>query len=583
MEGPYNWAFAESLAFGSLLLEGTGVRLSGQDCRRGTFSQRHAVLYDVNSRDRFFPLRHVAPEGTEQARFYVYNSLLSEAAVLGFDYGYSLAARDMLVLWEAQFGDFVNGAQVIIDQFICSAESKWQQPSNIVLLLPHGYEGMGPEHSSARLERFLQLCADNNIQVCNPSTPAQYFHLLRRQAKRAVRKPLVVMTPKSLLGHPECVSREAELTGETCFREMLDDDQLTEDPAQIKRIVLCSGKVYYDLVNYRRTQGITNTAIIRVEQFYPFNRDLLRGILERYSRDGMKLVWCQEESKNMGAWSFLAPRLREVPKDFAGSPSVTPAATPPPAQRPVLRPFTSGSKRSSSTTPSASNSPLRIPHSAFRNEPRSPHPERRESITTGTIAQWHKADGEMVKAGELLLTVETDKISTEVPAEADGVLRIQVPAGTEVEIGAVVAMIEVGAATVSPATPAAAQSQPEPKVVEAFVQPVEELERPEADRRSCGASRKRSRPAWRWPDHPDQDVATPPQDFVPLGRGSTHRSHSHDLQRVRHERHHEVAQRAARFVRGAPRDQARLYVLLREGHRRCVAKHPASELPDRWG
>jgi 2-oxoglutarate dehydrogenase E1 component len=318
--GPFNWAFAESLAFGSLLLEGTSVRLSGQDCRRGTFSQRHAVLYDVTNRSRYFPLRHVAPEGQTQAGFYVYNSLLSEAAVLGFDYGYSLVARDMLVLWEAQFGDFANGAQVIIDQFICSAESKWQQPSNVVLLLPHGYEGMGPEHSSARLERFLQLCADNNIQVCNPSTPAQYFHLLRRQALRPVRKPLVVMTPKSLLGHPECVSHEADLTGDTAFREILDDPYLPADPERIDRVIFCSGKVYYDLLNYRRTHEIKNAAVVRVEQFYPFHRDLMAAILRRYHRPHTKIVWCQEEPKNMGGWSFLSPRLAEVAEETGDLP-----------------------------------------------------------------------------------------------------------------------------------------------------------------------------------------------------------------------------------------------------------------------
>jgi len=318
--GPFNWAFAESLAFGSLLLEGTSVRLSGQDCRRGTFSQRHVVLYDVTNRGRYFPLRHVAPEGQNQAGFYVYNSLLSEAAVLGFDYGYSLVARDMLVLWEAQFGDFANGAQVIIDQFICSAESKWQQSSNIVLLLPHGYEGMGPEHSSARLERFLQLCADCNIQVCNPTTPAQYFHLLRRQALRPVRKPLVVMTPKSLLGHPECVSQEADLTADTCFREILDDPFLPADPERIDRVIFCSGKVYYDLLNYRRTHEIHNAAIVRIEQFYPFHRDLAASVLRRYHRPHTKIVWCQEEPKNMGAWSFLAPRLAEVAEETGDLP-----------------------------------------------------------------------------------------------------------------------------------------------------------------------------------------------------------------------------------------------------------------------
>ncbi len=316
--GPFNWAMAESLAFGSLLQEGYGVRLSGQDCRRGTFSQRHAVLYDVSTRNRYFPLRNLAEPGEEQGRFFVYNSLLSEAAVLGFEYGYSLVARDVLVMWEAQFGDFANGAQVIIDQFISSAESKWQQPSNVVMLLPHGYEGMGPEHSSARLERFLQLCADNNMQVCNLTTPAQYFHLLRRQALRPPRKPLVLMTPKSLLNHSQCVSHEADMTGETCFREIIDDDQLVDAPDRVTRLLFCSGKVYYDLLAYRNEEKIKNAAIIRLEQFYPFHREGIAEVIRRYPRANKKWVWCQEEPKNMGAWSFVAPRLQKIANKVAG-------------------------------------------------------------------------------------------------------------------------------------------------------------------------------------------------------------------------------------------------------------------------
>tara|TARA_R110002096_G_scaffold206192_8_gene392372 strand:- start:13438 stop:16242 length:2805 start_codon:yes stop_codon:yes gene_type:complete len=316
--GPFNWAFAESLAFGSLLIEGYAVRLSGQDCRRGTFSQRHVVLYDVETRERYFPLKNVAKEGEEQGRFFVFNSLLSEAAVLGFEYGYSLVAQDMLVMWEAQFGDFANGAQVIIDQFLSSAESKWQQPSNVVMLLPHGYEGMGPEHSSARLERFLQLCADNNMQVCNLTTPAQYFHLLRRQALRKPRKPLILMTPKSLLNHPLCVSHEADMTGDTHFQEVIDDDQLVDDPDRVTRLVFCSGKVYYDLLKYRNEEKIRNAAIIRLEQFYPFHKEAIATIVERYPRANKKWVWAQEEPKNMGGWTFIAPRLQKIADKVAG-------------------------------------------------------------------------------------------------------------------------------------------------------------------------------------------------------------------------------------------------------------------------
>ncbi|MEM7010645.1 MAG: 2-oxoglutarate dehydrogenase E1 component, partial [Verrucomicrobiota bacterium] len=316
--GPYNWSFAEALAFGSLLLEGHGVRLSGQDCRRGTFSQRHAVLYDTETRKRYFPLRQLADNEADQGRFYVYNSLLSEAGVLGFEYGYTLVAKDMLVLWEAQFGDFSNGAQVIIDQFIASAESKWSQPSSIVMLLPHGYEGMGPEHSSGRHERFLQLCAEDNMQVCNLTTPAQYFHLLRRQALRPIRKPLIIMTPKSLLGNPDCVSTESEFVGKTAFSEFLDDEHLIADANRVTRLVFCSGKVYYDLLNYRREAKIKNSAIIRVEQFYPFNMDLLEEIVSRYPGANKKWVWCQEEPKNMGGWSFMDPWLQKIANKVAG-------------------------------------------------------------------------------------------------------------------------------------------------------------------------------------------------------------------------------------------------------------------------
>ena len=316
-----DWAFAESLAWGTLMLEGYHVRLSGQDCVRGTFSQRHAVFFDTETRAKYIPLMEM--EG-RKGMLCVHNSLLSEAAVLGFDYGYSLDFPNMLCMWEAQFGDFVNGAQVIIDQFIASSESKWQRVSGLVMLLPHGYEGQGPEHSSARLERFLQLCAEDNIQVANLSTPAQFFHILRRQLHRPFRKPLVIMSPKSLLRHKDCVSRIEEFT-DACFRSILPDASVKTP----NRVILCSGKIYYDLLDYRKEQGIEDTAIVRVEQFYPFNTDLMRKILKGYGKF-KHLVWCQEESENMGAWRFLEPLIEEscgrrplyAGRDAAASPAV---------------------------------------------------------------------------------------------------------------------------------------------------------------------------------------------------------------------------------------------------------------------
>ena len=304
--GPYDWAFAESLAFGSLLLEGIPVRLSGQDSQRGTFSQRHAVLYDAETRARYAPLKHLSED---QAQFCHYNSLLSEAAVLGFDYGYSLHFPTMLCIWEAQFGDFANGAQVIIDQFIAAAESKWQRPSGIVLLLPHGYEGQGPEHSSGRIERYLQLCAEDNIQVADPTTPAQYFHLLRRQMKRPFRKPLIVMTPKSLLRAEACVSSIADFT-KGRFHEILPGP-LLGTPEQVERVIFCTGKVYYDLLAYRQTENRTDTALIRVEQLYPLHEAALKEAVAPFA-NAKKFIWCQEEPRNMGAWSFISPRLAAI-------------------------------------------------------------------------------------------------------------------------------------------------------------------------------------------------------------------------------------------------------------------------------
>jgi 2-oxoglutarate dehydrogenase E1 component len=302
--GSYEWHYAEALAFGSLLLEGIPIRLSGQDSSRGTFSTRHSVLYDAKTGKPYVPLMHLAEK---QGRICIYNSPLSEAAVLGFDYGYSLEYPKMLCLWEAQFGDFANGAQTIIDQFIVSAESKWQRPSGIVLLLPHGYEGQGPEHSSARLERFLQECAEDNIQVCNVTTAAQYFHVLRRQMKRDFIKPLIIATPKSLL-RAKYASSPAEEFIHGRFEEILGGPEpgAADD---VKRIIFCSGKVYYDLLKYRSDRKIDEAALIRIEQLYPLAEKRLREMLKPFPKNA-KFVWCQEEPQNMGAWTFIEPRLR---------------------------------------------------------------------------------------------------------------------------------------------------------------------------------------------------------------------------------------------------------------------------------
>ncbi len=308
-EAPMDWAFAEAMAFGSLVVEGTRVRLSGQDSGRGTFSQRHAVMYDTQTGKPWAPLAELRSEKNQKAEFDVYDSSLSEQGVLGFDYGYSVVARDALVLWEAQFGDFGNGAQVVIDQYIAASEDKWQQRSRLGLLLPHGYEGQGPEHSSARLERYLQLCAENNLQVCYPTTPAQYFHLLRRQVRQQTARPLVVITPKSLLRLPAATSVVDELTTGG-FLPVIDDAEV-KDRAKVRRVVLCSGKVFYDLSAARRKSGDEKVAIIRLEQFYPFPEKRLREIFESYG-GATQLVWAQEEPKNMGGWTFVEPRLMNM-------------------------------------------------------------------------------------------------------------------------------------------------------------------------------------------------------------------------------------------------------------------------------
>jgi 2-oxoglutarate dehydrogenase E1 component len=308
-----DWATGEALAFGSLCAEGTFVRFTGQDSGRGTFSQRHAVLVDQETEERYVPINHVR-EG--QAPFEIIDSPLSEAAVLGFEYGYSLADPHALVLWEAQFGDFANGAQVIIDQFISSGEAKWLRMSGLVMLLPHGYEGQGPEHSSARLERFLQLCGEDNLQVCNLTTAANYFHALRRQVRRDFRKPLVIMTPKSLLRHPEVASRLVEMGPGTFFRRTIDEiDPLVADD-KVKRVVLCSGKVYYDLRQARRERKVSDVAIVRIEQLHPFPAKALAESIGRYK--SADVIWCQEEPQNMGAWTFIDRRIEQVLVELGG-------------------------------------------------------------------------------------------------------------------------------------------------------------------------------------------------------------------------------------------------------------------------
>ncbi|HEY8016728.1 MAG TPA: 2-oxoglutarate dehydrogenase E1 component, partial [Dongiaceae bacterium] len=308
-----DWATGEALAFGSLLDEGVRVRLSGQDSGRGTFSQRHAVLVDQEDEHPYLPLNNIRPG---QGELEMIDSPLSEAGVLGFEYGFSLADPKALVIWEAQFGDFANGAQVIIDQFITSGEAKWLRMSGLVMLLPHGYEGQGPEHSSARLERYLQLCAEDNLQVVNCTTPANYFHALRRQVHRNFRKPLIVMTPKSLLRHKLAVSRLGAMGPQSSFHRVLKDTGTLKPDAEIRRVVLCSGKVYYDLFEERAKRGIDNVYLMRLEQLYPFPVKPLARDLARFPQ--ADVVWCQEEPRNMGAWTFVQPEIEAVLESMGG-------------------------------------------------------------------------------------------------------------------------------------------------------------------------------------------------------------------------------------------------------------------------
>jgi 2-oxoglutarate dehydrogenase E1 component len=302
---PLDWGTAEMMAYGSLLAEGTSVRLTGQDCVRGTFAHRHSGFYDIKTGEAYFGLDHISPN----TEFCVYDSILSEYGVMGFEYGNSISDPSFLTIWEAQFGDFANGAQIIIDQFLASGESKWQQMSGLVLLLPHGYEGQGPEHSSARLERFLQLCAQYNMTVANLTTPAQIFHALRRQVRRPFRKPLIVMSPKSLLRHPRAVSPLSDLSQGT-FQEVIPET-LLKDSKSVETVVFCSGKIYYELLEEREKQNNTKTALVRIEQIYPTPAGQITEVLKSYPK-AKNIVWAQEEPKNMGAWAHLAPRLESL-------------------------------------------------------------------------------------------------------------------------------------------------------------------------------------------------------------------------------------------------------------------------------
>jgi 2-oxoglutarate dehydrogenase E1 component len=316
--GRLDWAHAEALSFASLLAQGIPLRMSGQDAERGTFSHRHLVLHDSETAETYAPIAHLEEA---EVSIEIYNSPLSELAVVGFEYGYSVVAPRALTLWEAQFGDFVNGAQVVLDQFLIAGREKWGQESRLTLLLPHGYEGQGPEHSSARIERFLQSAAENNIRVANCTTPAQYFHLLRRQALLTERSPLIVATPKSLLRHPRATSAFQELI-EGRFRLVLDDAD-ADDAGTITRVVLCSGKVYYDLIAGRETAGTADrVAIARVEQLYPFPAESIRKVVDRYP--AAEILWVQEEPANMGAWPFMQARLNDVSGErtvgYAGRP-----------------------------------------------------------------------------------------------------------------------------------------------------------------------------------------------------------------------------------------------------------------------
>jgi 2-oxoglutarate dehydrogenase E1 component len=314
----YDWAMGELLAYASLMKEGFPVRFSGQDVERGTFSHRHAIVKLEDSEEEYTPLNNI----DSKAKLNIYNSLLSEYGVLGFEYGYAFAAPNTLTIWEAQFGDFFNGAQIIIDQYLSSAEYKWRRMNGLVMLLPHGYEGQGPEHSSARIERFLQACADNNMQIVNATTPAQQFHVIRRQLKRDFRKPLLCFTPKKLLRYPSCVSKLSDFTSKN-FQEIIDD---TIDAKKVTRVAFCSGKIYYDLIERREKEGVNDIAFVRIEQLYPFPKKQIDTLLKKYSAV-KEFMFVQEEPENMGTWRFIDQNLRSMNLRYVGRPAAASPAT----------------------------------------------------------------------------------------------------------------------------------------------------------------------------------------------------------------------------------------------------------------
>ncbi len=441
-----DWATAEALAFCSILLDGHPVRLSGQDTERGTFSQRHSVLIDQENEDRYTPFNHV---GDQQARFEVINSMLSEEAVLGFEYGYSLAEPDALTLWEAQFGDFANGAQVVFDQFVSSGERKWLRMSGLVCLLPHGYEGQGPEHSSARLERYLQMCAEDNMQVANCTTPSNYFHILRRQLKRDIRKPLILMTPKSLLRHKRAVSRLDEMGPGTTFHRLLwDDAQLLPDQKiklaaddKIRRVVMCSGKVYYDLYEEREKRGVDDVYLLRVEQLYPVPLKALVQELGRFPQGRAHVVpggAAQHGRLHVhGALSRMgarAARRQAQAADLCRS-----AGRGGDRDRPDVAASQAAQVRSARR--GAVMTDIRVPTLG-------------ESVTEATIGKWFKKPGDAVAVDEPLVELETDKVTIEVPAPAAGVLgEIAAKDGETVAVGALLGQIRDGAGAADQAAP----------------------------------------------------------------------------------------------------------------------------------
>ncbi|MGZ3866568.1 MAG: 2-oxoglutarate dehydrogenase E1 component, partial [Bacteroidia bacterium] len=315
----YDWAMGELLAYATLMSEGHHVRFSGQDVERGTFSHRHAVVKIEDSEEEYIPLNKLETKGELR----IYNSHLSEYGVLGFEYGYAFASPNILTIWEAQFGDFFNGAQIIIDQYLCSAEYKWRRMNGLVVLLPHGYEGQGPEHSSARMERFLQLCAENNMQIINATTPAQQFHAIRRQLKRDFRKPLICFTPKKLLRYPSCVSKLKDFTAGK-FQEVIDDSAV--DAKNVKRVAFCCGKIYYDLIERREKEGVNDIAFVRIEQLYPFPHKQVDAILKKYNK-AKDYFWVQEESENAGAWRHMEHTMKKVDLTYIGRAEMASPAT----------------------------------------------------------------------------------------------------------------------------------------------------------------------------------------------------------------------------------------------------------------